>query len=201
MAGTWRISTRTPATIRDIWLLPLTGPAEPRAYVRSRAVEQDARFSPDGRWLAFVSSESGRAEVYVGPVDDPGARRRVSRDGGLAPRWRRDGKELVYVDLSDTFVAVDTTLGDELKAERRACCSRRDGCSGTRELDSVSRTTISCARWAILACEPNRARACGRADHRDSRLAIPACRSSRGHSQRPFCPSATRAARCMFSTE
>jgi len=105
-----------PATIRDIWLLPLTGPAEPRAYVRSRAVEQDARFSPDGRWLAFVSSESGRAEVYVGPVDDPGARRRVSRDGGLAPRWRRDGKELVYVDLSDTFVAVDTTLGDELKA-------------------------------------------------------------------------------------
>ena len=106
----------SPATIRDIWLLPLSGAATPHPYLRTPAIEQDARFSPDGRWLAFVSSESGRAEVYVGPTDDPGARRRISRDGGLAPRWRRDGREIVYVDLNDTFMSVDVVPGDELKA-------------------------------------------------------------------------------------
>jgi Tol biopolymer transport system component len=95
------------AGIRDIWLLPLSPPAPPRPYLRTPAIEQDARVSPDGRWLAFVSSESGKAEVYVAPLDDPNARKRVSADGGLAPRWGRDGRELVYVDLTDTLMAVD----------------------------------------------------------------------------------------------
>jgi Tol biopolymer transport system component len=99
------------ATIRDIWILPLSPPAPPRPYLRTPAVEQDARVSPDSRWIAFVSSESGRAEVYVAPIDDPGAKRRVSSDGGLAPRWRQDGRELVYIDLADTFMTIAFTGG------------------------------------------------------------------------------------------
>ena len=100
-------------TGRDIWLAPLTGPQTPRPYLRTTAVEQDARVSPDSRWLAFVSSESGRGEVYVAPLDDPGGRQRVSAAGGLAPRWRADGRELVYLDLDNTFnsVAIDLRQG------------------------------------------------------------------------------------------
>ena len=97
-------------TGRDIWLLPLTGPAAPRPYLRTTAFEQDARVSPDSRWLAFVSSESGRGEVYVAPLDDPGGRQRVSAAGGLAPRWRGDGRELVYLDLNNTFNSVTITV-------------------------------------------------------------------------------------------
>ena len=62
-----------------------------------------------------MSSESGKAEVYVAPIDDPNARRRVSADGGLAPRWRSDGRELVYVDLNDTIMALDFAGGRAMK--------------------------------------------------------------------------------------
>jgi dipeptidyl aminopeptidase/acylaminoacyl peptidase len=106
------------ATIRDIWLLPLSPAAQPRPYLRTTAVEQDARVSPDSRWIAFMSSESGKAEVYVAPIDDPDARRRVSADGGLAPRWRGDGRELVYVDLNDTIMALDFGGGTGAKPGR-----------------------------------------------------------------------------------
>jgi hypothetical protein len=112
-------------TGRDIWLHPLTGPQTPRPYLRTTAVEQEARVSPDSRWLAFVSSESGRGEVYVAPLDDPGGRQRVSAAGGLAPRWRGDGRELVYLDLNNTFnsVAVAVRAGRLVASPPRALFS------------------------------------------------------------------------------
>jgi eukaryotic-like serine/threonine-protein kinase len=103
-------------TIRDLWVLPLSPAVPARPYLRTPAVEYDARVSPDSRWIAFVSSESGKAEVYVAPADNPGAKRRVSIDGGLAPRWRQDGRELVYVDLTDTFMAVEFLGGPVMRA-------------------------------------------------------------------------------------
>jgi serine/threonine protein kinase len=108
-------------TGRDILLLLLTGLPQPRPYLRTPAFEQDARVSPDGRWLAFVSSESGRGEVYVAPIDDPGGRQRVTAAGGVGPRWRRDGRELVYLDLDDTFksVAIDVRQGRLLVGSAR----------------------------------------------------------------------------------
>ncbi len=106
------------ATIRDIWLLPLAPAGPPRPFLATTAVEQDARVSPDSRWVAFVSSESGKAEVFVAPIDDPDARRRVSIDGGLAPRWGPDGGELVYVDLNDTFMALAFSGGPAIKTGR-----------------------------------------------------------------------------------
>ncbi len=106
------------ATIRDIWLLPLTPQGVPRPYLRTPSVEQDARIAPNSRWVAFMSSETGKAEVYVAPIDDPGARRRVSADGGVGPRWRQDGRQLIYVDLNDTLMAVDLVDGPDLKAGR-----------------------------------------------------------------------------------
>jgi eukaryotic-like serine/threonine-protein kinase len=106
------------ATIRDIWLLPLLPPGAPRPYLATTAVEQDARVSPDSRWVAFVSSESGKAEVYVAPIDDSSARRRVSTDGGLAPRWGPGGRELVYLDLNDTLMAMTFASGPAMRNGR-----------------------------------------------------------------------------------
>jgi serine/threonine-protein kinase len=86
-----------PVIGRDIWLLSVdTG--ETRPFANSEFKEDEARFSPDGRWLAYVSNESGRDEVYIQPVDGDGARVEASVNGGHSPVWAPDGKELFYVE-------------------------------------------------------------------------------------------------------
>ena len=102
-------------TNQDLWLLPLGNNQEPRKYLTTLAWEMAARFSPDSQWLAFVSNESGAAEVYVAPVDDAGARYRVSSAGGIAPRWGRDGKELIYVTPDGNLVSVPLMLGRQVQ--------------------------------------------------------------------------------------
>jgi serine/threonine-protein kinase len=68
--------------------------------------------SPDGRWLAYVSSETGISEVYVRPFSDwKSAKRQVSSGGGINPRWSRDGRELFYFDASPALIAVPVTAG------------------------------------------------------------------------------------------
>jgi Tol biopolymer transport system component len=59
--------------------------------------ESVATFSPDSRWVAYASDESGRNEVYVAPFPGPGGKWQVSADGGSWPRWRRDGREIFYM--------------------------------------------------------------------------------------------------------
>jgi eukaryotic-like serine/threonine-protein kinase len=86
----------TRQTASDLWLMPLTGTRTAQPFATERFDEWGASFSPDSRWLAFVSTESGSPEVYVAPLDRPSERRRVSIGGGTTPQWRRDGKELVY---------------------------------------------------------------------------------------------------------
>jgi Tol biopolymer transport system component len=79
----------------DILVQPADGsPARP--YAATSADESAARFSPDGRWVAYTSDESGRAEVYVDAYPQPGRRRMISSGGGVHPVWRGDGRELYY---------------------------------------------------------------------------------------------------------
>jgi hypothetical protein len=85
-----------PETGNDIWVLPLTGERRPRAIIHTRFSEAYPAFSPDGHWLAYASDESGRNEVYVQPYPGPGLRQQVSTDGGTAPAWSGDGRELFY---------------------------------------------------------------------------------------------------------
>jgi serine/threonine protein kinase/Tol biopolymer transport system component len=99
------------STNQDLWLLPLEGDPTPTPYLTTAAWEMAARFSPDGRWLAFVSTESGASEVYVAPVDDARAKYRVSAAGGIAPRWGRDGKELLYITQDGNLVSVPLVVG------------------------------------------------------------------------------------------
>jgi Tol biopolymer transport system component/predicted Ser/Thr protein kinase len=84
-------------TAQDVWILPMTGDRSPTAFVNTRFNETAPRFSPDGRWIAYVSDEAGQPDVYVRAFPGPGESHRISSGGGSQPRWRRDGKELFYV--------------------------------------------------------------------------------------------------------
>lgn len=93
----------------DIWVLPLTGNQTPFPYVNSDAGENDAKFSPNVRWVAFSSNESGKDEVYVQAFPQSGAKWQVSTGGGASPEWRNDGKELFYISPSKKLMSVDVT--------------------------------------------------------------------------------------------
>jgi serine/threonine-protein kinase len=86
-----------PGTDYDVMLLPLDGHAPPAAIVKTKGRDLSARISRDGRWLAYVSTESGRAEVYVEAFPDGHGRQLVSRDGGSVVRWRGDSRELYFI--------------------------------------------------------------------------------------------------------
>jgi eukaryotic-like serine/threonine-protein kinase len=90
------VMVNDPVTNTDLWLLSLRRPYEMRPFKISSAVERQGTLSPDGRWMAYASNESGRSEIYVEPVPGPGGRRQISSDGGEQPRWVRNGKEIVY---------------------------------------------------------------------------------------------------------
>jgi Tol biopolymer transport system component len=74
-----------------------------------------ARFSPDGRWVAYNSNETGQYEIYVRPLSGSGAQWQVSSDGGTRPRWSRDGRELVYLDRHSRLIAVAVERGDRFE--------------------------------------------------------------------------------------
>ena len=81
----------------------------PFPVVRTPFEERDAQFSPDGRWIAYQSKESGRYEIYVQPFNADGERLRVSTDGGVQVRWRGDGRELFYLAPDGQLMAVTLT--------------------------------------------------------------------------------------------
>lgn len=81
----------------NVSILTLGGDGTPTPFANTRFNETAPRFSPDGRWIAFVSDEAGTPDVYVRPFPGPGEAHRISSGGGGNPRWRRDGKELFYV--------------------------------------------------------------------------------------------------------
>jgi Tol biopolymer transport system component len=80
----------------DVWVLPLSGGAKPYSLIKGISGLSEARFSTDGRWVAFVSTETGREEVYVTRFDRPDEKWRVSTNGGSAPRWRHNAAEIFY---------------------------------------------------------------------------------------------------------
>jgi serine/threonine-protein kinase len=96
-------------TGRDVWIYS-SDDRKSRPFLESPPNEFSASFSPDGRWVAYVSDESGRAEVYVRPSLGPGSRTQVSVDGGTAPVWSRNGRELFFAK-GDTLCTTAVRLG------------------------------------------------------------------------------------------
>ena len=96
-----------PSSAADLWVLPLNGERKPFPYIKTNYMETSARFSPDGRWVAYVSNESGNYEIYVQSFPRPAQAIRISSEGGMDPRWRQDGRELFFVSSDGRFMAAD----------------------------------------------------------------------------------------------
>ena len=96
----------------------MTGDRKPRAFSDSKFFEGAGEFSPDGKWVAYISDESGRMEVYIRPFVVSGAagaavrsgKWQVSTAGGTSPRWSPDGKELYFIDPEGDMMAAPITL-------------------------------------------------------------------------------------------
>jgi len=109
----------------DLWVLPLEGERKPAKVLATPFYETQARFSPDGRWIAYRSNESGSAQIYVRPFVLPGSsgtaanesKWMISNGGGYQPRWRRDGKEILYLSPSGQMMSVAVkSTGDSFQA-------------------------------------------------------------------------------------
>jgi serine/threonine protein kinase len=104
-----------PKTRADIWILqdPLGKPGnrKPIPFLRSEFQESQGQFSPDGRWIAYTSDESGQFEVYVRPFPSGRGQWNVSTNGGRDPRWSRDGKELFYISRDLKMMAIRVQTG------------------------------------------------------------------------------------------
>jgi Tol biopolymer transport system component len=90
-----------------LWALPLSGDGKPFPIVQDAFDENSPAVSPDGKWMVYQSNESGRREIYVTAFPAGGAKWQVSTNGGTSAKWRRDGKELFFLDPTDKIVAVD----------------------------------------------------------------------------------------------
>ena len=94
------------ATLTDLWVRPLGSDGVASAWLATRSTEAWGQFSPDGRWVAYQSDESGRTEIYVRPFPGPGGQWLISDAGGVYPRWSPDGSELYYIAPGGALMAV-----------------------------------------------------------------------------------------------
>jgi eukaryotic-like serine/threonine-protein kinase len=102
----------------DLATLPLFGDRRPVPLFQEEFGEVMGSTSPDGRWIAYVSTETGKTEVYVQSFPSGDGKRKISVDGGIEPVWRRDGKEIFYLAADGSLMAVATTAGAALDAGR-----------------------------------------------------------------------------------
>jgi serine/threonine protein kinase/Tol biopolymer transport system component len=97
----------TPETGADLLFLPMSGErAKPVSFLRTRFNESEGRFSPDGKWIAYISDESGKREIYVRSRTGKSEKWQVSNNGGVNPVWNRDGRELFYISTDSQLMAV-----------------------------------------------------------------------------------------------
>jgi Tol biopolymer transport system component len=100
----------------ELWTLPMGGDRKPVPFLKTAFGVSHGQFSPDGRWVAYASNESGRWEVHVAAFPGPGGNWKVSSAGGSEPRWRRDGRELFFVAPDGKLMAVDVKEGSTFEA-------------------------------------------------------------------------------------
>ncbi len=108
------------------------GQLGPQLFLNTPANESAARLSPDGRYVAYSSDESGRSEIYVQPFPDGGRRITISPGGGAGPRWSRDGNELFYVAPGGWLVAVEVSTRGEFSIGDSTRLFQRDRVRGVR---------------------------------------------------------------------
>ena len=105
-------------TRSDLWVLPLTSGEKPFPFVQTRFDEREGQFSPDTRWVAYQSDESGRYQIYLQAFPGPGEPIPVTADGGTQPRWRPDGRELFYISPDEKLMALPVELSADGRRPR-----------------------------------------------------------------------------------
>jgi Tol biopolymer transport system component len=106
-----------PKTLEDIWVVPPTGDRKAKLFLRTNFRESQGEFSPDGKWMAYSSNESGRYEIYVRPFPGPGGQWQISTAGGISPRWRPDSREVYYLSPEGKLMATPIFVrGSSLEA-------------------------------------------------------------------------------------
>jgi dipeptidyl aminopeptidase/acylaminoacyl peptidase len=115
--------SRDPRTSGDIWSVDIAE-KKPAAVLQTRADERNPQVSPDGKWIAYSSNETGRSEIYINQFPEGTGRIQVSENGGVFPRWRRDGRELYFMNL----IIVGSMMASEI---------RTSGASVQREVPRV----------------------------------------------------------------
>jgi serine/threonine-protein kinase len=116
-SGVLAYTNATPGGPLDIHVVPLKGAKVPQPLLAGSAREFGPEFSPDGNWIAYVSTESGASEIYVVPYPGPGGKRQITTAGGVSPMWRRDGRELYY-QTEAGLMAMDVTPGPQIQFGR-----------------------------------------------------------------------------------
>ena len=140
----------------DLWVLPLFCERKPFPFLRTEANEAAGVFSPDGRWVAYCSDESGRYEVYVESFPERGGKRQISYTGGSGPRWRGDGKELYYQSPGGRLMTMAVTDGASLAVGAPvALFEFRPSSSLIAPFYSVSRDGQRFLLSTIVETEPN----------------------------------------------
>jgi Tol biopolymer transport system component len=150
-------SEQDPKTRSDLWVLPLSGERKPFPYLASPFNEKQGRFEPApsgaaSRWLAYTSDETGADEVYVQSFPAPGTKARISTNGGVQPRWRRDGKELFYLAPDGTIMAAPVNMtASGFQAEAPVALCRPPMAALPAIFASVFEVSADGRRFLILA--------------------------------------------------
>jgi Tol biopolymer transport system component len=110
-------SETDPRTRGDLWILPLQKEGRPSPFLRTPFDELYGQFSPEGRWIAYTSDESGREEVYVRSFPASSGKRQISNSGGTQPRWRPDGRELFYLAGGKMMAARMRISADSIESQ------------------------------------------------------------------------------------
>lgn len=98
-----------------LWILPLAGEGHAYRFYPGNVSQYHGQFSPDGKWIAYSSNETGEFEVYVQPFPASGAKWRISTQGGAQPRWRSDGKEMYYRLRDGKVMATSVTFSGKIQ--------------------------------------------------------------------------------------
>lgn len=133
----------SPETDMDLWTLPLDlgdpdrpKPGKPELFLRTSAVEWRAAFSPNGRWMAYVSGKIGAYEVHVQPFPGPGGKWQIPNDGGIDPVWSRNGRQLFYRTLDNRIMVVTyEAMGNSFVADKPGQWSEKRFTEGFHNFD------------------------------------------------------------------
>jgi Tol biopolymer transport system component len=148
--GKWILARKQGAMDNTVFLLAADGQSRERVLLKTKATTDQFQFSPDGRWLAYNSMESGRWEVYRARFPGMSDVTRISAAGGCQPIWRRDGKELFYLTLDGKLMAVELQ-GETLQPLR----AKQLFVSRVRVYGGFAQYAADAAGEAFLMIEPD----------------------------------------------